>query len=363
MKTKAKGLACAVAMGLIAVAPMAARAQDGTTMVTSTTTTTMSAPTLVTGTVLRYYVDRSGFVTAMDVQTANGVEFVRFAPNMGARLYSTYPVGSSAQVYVTGNASRWDVVGVGAAAPTSPMAPYMISDVDYLDATPYIMPGADMVEVSGKLRDLVVNENGEVVGLILGGTSGMKVLRQTVAGEPRTMTTQSTDTDVDRTGNTTTTTTTTTTETVTTVPTTTITTAIPAEGILVRVPREVRHIAPGHAGTERVAPLFKGADVNVVGYVEAPRYGVLDVFENRISATALSVNGRSVGAIGIPMMRPEQRNTLFRNVNIGGEGQSAEEMRASRMGYAVYGTSTMAPTMTTNTTTTGSTLGDGTTMR
>jgi len=362
MKTTVKGLACAVAMGLIAAAPMVASAQDGTTMVTSTTTTTMSSPTLVTGTVLRYYVDRSGFVTAADVQTANGVEFVRFAPNMGSRVFSTYPVGSTAQVYVTGNASRWDVVGIGETAPLSPWAPYRVSDVDYLDATPYIMPGADMVEVSGKLRDLVVNEGGEVVGMVLGGTSKVKVLRQTVVGQPRTVTTQSTDTDVDRAGDSTTTTTTTTTESVTTIPTTTITTAVPANGILVRVPREVRHIAPGHAGTDRVAPLFRGADVNVVGYVEAPRYGVLDAFENRISATALSINGRSVGAVGIPLMMPSRRNTLFRNVNIGGEGQSAEELRAANMGYTVYGTSTAAPTMTTTTTTTG-TMSDGTTVR
>jgi hypothetical protein len=91
----------------------------------------------------------------------------------------------------------------------------------------------------------------------------------------------------------------------------------------------------------------------------------MDAFENRISATAISINGRSVGAVGIPMMRPERRNTLFRNVNIGGEGRTAEEMRAANMGYTVYGTSSMmggTPGMTTTTTTTG-TMSDGTTVR
>jgi hypothetical protein len=34
--------------------------------------------------------DRSGYVTAMDVQTADGVQFVRFSPGMGSRLYTTY---------------------------------------------------------------------------------------------------------------------------------------------------------------------------------------------------------------------------------------------------------------------------------
>src|SRR4028118_1026068 len=118
-------LACAVAMGLVAVAP-AAQAQGDTSTTTTTTmdttttgtTMSMSQPTLVTGTVLRYYVDRAGYVTAMDVQTAEGVQFVRFSPGMGTRLYNTYPVGGTASVYVMGSpTSRWDVVSVGATAP------------------------------------------------------------------------------------------------------------------------------------------------------------------------------------------------------------------------------------------------------
>jgi hypothetical protein len=139
-------------------------------------------------------------------------------------------------------------------------------------------------------------------------------------------------------------------------------------GILVRVPREFRHIAPGYAGTERVTPLFKGAVVEVTGYPEAPRFGVLDIYNQRIAANALVVNGRAVGALGIPMMAPEATRALFGGVDIGGTGRTSEEMRAAGMGYTVYGTSsTMGaePTMTTDaagSTSTG-TGTDGTTMR
>ena len=49
--------------------------------------------TQVSGTVLRYYTDAAGYVTAMDVQTANGVQMVTFAPGINAPLWSfTWPM-------------------------------------------------------------------------------------------------------------------------------------------------------------------------------------------------------------------------------------------------------------------------------
>jgi len=366
-------LACAVAMGLVTVAP-AAQAQ--TDMSTTSSTTTMgtnmsmsSQPTLVTGTVLRYYVDRSGYVTAMDVQTPEGVQFVRFSPGMGTRLYNTYPVGGTTSVYVMGSpATRWDVVSVGATAPApgGMMMPYTVTDAELLDAEPFIMAGAKMVTVTGKLRNMVVNDRGEVVGLILGGGNnnrrGGMMQNTAMTTDGTTMTSSSTAS-----GDTTTTTTTTTTTNM--VGDGSMMMGMEPRGILVRVPREFRHIAPGYAGTERVTPLFKGALVEVTGYPEAPRFGVLDIFNQRIAASALVVNGRAVGAIGIPMMAEKTSRALFGGVDIGGTGRSAEEMRAAGMGYTVYGTSsTMGgePTMTTDsagTASTGGTASDGTTMR
>jgi len=348
-------------MGLIAVAP-AAQAQTDMSTTTTSTSMSMSQPTLVTGTVLRYYVDRSGYVTAMDVQTAEGVQFVRFSPGMGTRLYNTYPVGGTASVYVMGSpATRWDVVSVGANAPApgGMMMPYTVTDAELLDAEPYIMAGAKMVTVSGRLRNMIVNDRGEVVGLVLGGGGGNRMggmmqdaamsadgttmmSSSTAAGDTMTTSTTMTSNMAGGTG---------------------AMMGMEPRGVLVRVPREFRHIAPGYAGTERVTPLFKGAMVEVTGYPEAPRFGVLDIYNRRIAASALVVNGRAVGALGIPMMAEKTSRALFGGVNLGGAGRSAEEMRAAGMGYTVYGTSnTMGgePTMTTGG---AGTAGDGTMMR
>jgi len=366
-------LACAVATGLVALAP-AARAQSDMSTTTTTTSETMSMsmssqPTLVTGTVLRYYVDRSGYVTAMDVQTAEGVQFVRFSPGMGTRLYTTYPVGGTTSVYVMGSpTTRWDVVSIGATAPApgGMMQPYTITDADLLDAEPYIMAGAKMVTVSGRLRNVIVNNQGEVVGLVLGGggrgrnQGGMMEASTAMSSDATTMTASSTAAGE-------------TTMSATTPPTNPSAGAtgmsMQPRGILVRVPREFRHIAPGYAGTERVTPLFKGAMVEVTGYPEAPRFGVLDVYNQRIAANALVVNGRAVGALGIPMMNQKASKALF-GVDIGGAGRTSEELRAAGMGYTVYGTSNSMggdPAMTTDnasSTMTGTgTASDGTTMR
>jgi hypothetical protein len=341
-KNKLAGtVACGVALSFLAFA-QGAKAQsetmtkgaDGAGMDMSMQMS--NSPMLVTGTVLRYYTDRAGYVTAMDVQTANGVQFVRFSPSIGQRLYTTYPVGGTASVYVSGTpymgSTRYDVVSVGTVMPTSMgmMSPTM-SDVELLDAQPVIMAGAKMVTVRGKLNDIVTNNNGEVVGLVLGGTKASEQARMNMmAGTTMAGTTNST-----------------------------MPMMMPAMmpgTTLVRVPREFRHTAPGFAGTERVTPLFRGADVEVTGYPEAPRYGVLSTFENRVAASALVVNSRAVGAVGIQRMM-SGTGSLFRNVDLGGSSRSAEEMRAMQMGYSMYGTSAAntSGTMTTDTSVSGTT--------
>jgi len=379
-------LACAVAMGLIGVSSAQAQT-DGTTMTSSTTMSgTMSGgtmmgdnsmmmssqPTLVTGTVLRYYVDRSGYVTAMDVQTAEGVQFVRFSPGMGSRLYTTYPVGGTASVYVAGSpTTRWDVVSVGANAPApgTMMQAYTLTDADLLDSEPYIMAGARQTTMTGTLTDLIVNKQGEVVGMVLDGArmkgmGKMKKMKMKKADTAATTTGMSTDGTTVTSSTTTSGNTTTTVTDTTTVMTTGDTTmnagdmsmnmnmmTMGSGGVLVRVPREFRHIAPGHAGTDRVTPLFKGATVEVTGYPELTRFGALDIYRQRIAANALVVNGRAVGALGVPMMSPKMTRSVFNNVDIGGAGRSSEEMRAAGMGYTVYGTSAQMggqPAMTTD---------------
>jgi len=332
--------ACGVAVGALALTPLVARAQDagattGTTTGTDTTTTTTtttettmtplsSEPVQITGSVVRYYVDRSGYVTAMDVQTAYGIRMVRFSPGMGQRLYSTYPVGSQVSLWAVGSTAggvnRWDVVSL---SPTMPVAgtmmtPYAVSDIDLLEAEPYIMAGARMVTVRGTLRNLVTNERGEVLGLVvepdiagdigdMGGTTG------DMGGGAMGATGTGGDIAGGMTG----------------------TTAFTGNRILVRVPREVRHISPGHAGTERITPLFRNSDVEVTGYPEAPRYGVLSLYNNRIIASTITVNGRSVGALGFPTMVVDPTRALL-PWDIGRTTLSPEEQQAMGMGYTTY---------------------------
>src|SRR5687767_1939249 len=85
-------LVCSAAIGALVMAPLTARAQDtatGGTGAGMTSTGMATEPTMVSGTVVRYYTDRSGYVTAADVQTANGIQMVHFSPGMGRRLYTT----------------------------------------------------------------------------------------------------------------------------------------------------------------------------------------------------------------------------------------------------------------------------------
>jgi len=337
-KFSAGRFTCAVAAGLVAFAPVAANAQDTTSSTTTTTTstTTMSGdmsmqPMAMTGTVLRYYVDRAGYVTAMDVQTAEGVQFVRFSPGMGQRLYTQYPVGSNANFYVMGSpTTRLDVVSMTAPAAGMTLMPYMTTDVQALDSEPYIMAGAKMVTMSGSLKNIIANEMGEVVGLVLGVKSAAAAAEDTGAVTDKPLDKAVTDTMMNNMAN----------------------------DILVRVPREVRQIAPGYAGTNRVTPFFKGSNVEVTGYPEAPRFGVLSSYHNRIAATALVVNGRAVGALGVPLMNVKDSATLFK-VDLGSTTRTAEETRAMGMGYSVYDPSGSMMMGAGTGTTTGS-MGSGT---
>lgn len=335
-KKTARCLAYGIAMGALSLAP-AVNAQDATTNTGGAMAGTgmmdssaMMQPMQVTGQVLRYYVDRSGYVTAMDVQTANGVQMVRFAPGMGQRIYSTYPVGGQASVYVMGSPGsmgmmNYNVIGMGDRMPAAGfMAPNMVSDIDLLKSEPYIMAGSKMVQFSGKLRNAITDENGEVVGLVLsgvnpnavmGGMMGAGMTNTSMSGGAMTSTTTDASMGAGSMGG-------------------MMGGGMMAGDVLVRVPREFRHPNAGAmGGTERATPLFPGALVEVVGYPEAPRYGVLSRFGQRIAASALVLNGRAAGAVGMPKMSPGNRTLL--NLNIGPDA-TEEERRARSMGFMTY---------------------------
>ena len=158
-------VACGLAaVGAMVLTPNTAKAQNTMMGNGAMMSQNMDQPMLVTGTVLRYYVDRAGYVTAMDVQTASGVQFARFSPSLGQRLYSTYPVGGQISAYVTPNMMRggtyYDVVSMGEKMPSPEAMTMKLTDADLLDSPAYIMTGAKMITVRGTLSDVITNDPG-----------------------------------------------------------------------------------------------------------------------------------------------------------------------------------------------------------
>ena len=289
-----KYLLSGAAVGVLALSPFAAQAQDMTTNNTMATTT-MSAseePMLVTGTIENYWVDRSGFVSAMTVRTDGGVQTIRFSPTKAQMLTSEYEVGEQISVWVTPNMMNgramsgvWNARGVGMDRPTVWMPVNTTSDFDWLSSLAYVLPGGREVRVMGKLRGIVTDPRGDVLALSLDTNNGRA---------------------------------------------------------LVRVPAELRQIARGHiGGSERVASLIKGSDIDVTGNLEAPRGGLVSTYGWRVAANTISVNGKNAGAIGIQMLPARQRRALI-GFDIGGINSDMKDGNATNMGYMIYNSSDMA---------------------
>lgn len=256
---------------------------DSGTMMNSTMAMPTMTPTLVSGTVQTYYVDRAGYVSAMDVMAADGVKTVRFAPSMAQRIIALYPVGTSASVYITsqmmGKMTSYDLAGTGPdmPTPTSMMMPSNIDPVDVLKSTPYIMIGAKEESFSGKLTGYVSDPaNGEVLGIVLDNKT------------------------------------------------------------LVRVPMQNRLVQASTSPTG-ITPLFDGADVLVRGYKEVPLYGVVSPFESRVAASSISVNGETLGPLGFGKIMSSRKPLLGFNINfLGGKGAKDMSMETNSMGYMPY---------------------------
>jgi hypothetical protein len=283
-----KALSLGVAAGAIALCTTQVKAQGGA-MAPAPAMAEAMTPMPVTGTVLRYYVDRSGFVTAMDVQAADGIKMVRFSPSMAQSLTATYPVGSTASVYVTssmmGGMTQYNLAGIGTTMPApgamAMMTPMMVSPVDLLKSEPYTMVGAKQMRVEGDLTGYISDPvSGEVLALILDETN------------------------------------------------------------LVRVPRENRQVQASPA-PEGITPLIKGLPVVAYGYPESPRYGSVSPFGSRLIATGIAVGGRALGPLGFGKVNSQAEKPLFGfNLQMGGNTTTTpEEMSAMGMGYTTY----MAP--------------------
>jgi len=277
MKTCTKISLGAVAALALAV-PVQVQAQD-----TVVTTTTTVAPVPVSGTVLRYYVDRAGFVSAMDVQTADGIRMVRFSPSMAQKLSMMYPVGSTVNgfvtTYMTGNTTNYYLAGAGDKMPV-PGAVFMpdgVTDIDVLKSVPYTTIGAKPERFSGKITGWVAApKTGEVLALIVDDTT------------------------------------------------------------LVRVPMENRLSGPMNA-TEGITPIFNDSFVDGYAYPEAPRYGIVSPFSKRLIATGISVDGRALGALGFGSGHKSKYGAKWI-----ASAMSEQEMAAKKSGYYTW-TTTAAP--------------------
>lgn len=277
-----KGISLGVAAAALCATQVApAQAQEA--MTTTTVTTTM-APMAVTGTVLRYYVDRAGFVSAMDVQTTDGIRMVRFSPSMAQMLSATYPVGSTINGFVTsytyGGMPALYLAGVGTVMPVpgAVMMPSMVSDLDVLKSVPFTTVGAKRERFSGDITGVISDDKtGDVLALVVDNTT------------------------------------------------------------LVRVPMENRLKAPMNT-TDGITPLYRNSKIDGYGFMEAPRFGVVSPYTKRIIATGISVDGRALGPLGFGKVMEGGYGLGVKNANA-----TAEESGAMRMGYTTYVVPVPAP--------------------
>jgi len=198
-------------------------------------------PVQTSGTVEKYYTDRSGFVTAMDLSTSTmGVQKVRFAPSWASRLWQDHPTGSTLDGWVVqGNDGIYNLVSIGADRPDRFLTNDFHTGTERLQSTPWIWRDSKTETVTGELNKVIISEKGEVLALEL------------------------------------------------------------KDGTLVRVPRTVKNQEQGAHGSKHEAQLFKGAEVTAWGPQVWQARGDISIYGQRIATTGLSINGKTVSAIGI----------------------------------------------------------------
>ncbi|MEO6909032.1 MAG: hypothetical protein ABI210_14205 [Abditibacteriaceae bacterium] len=231
----------ALAAACIAV-PFTTTSHADSMKTTSDSSMAMSEnPMQVSGTVEKYYTDRSGLVTAMDLSTSTmGVQKVRFAPSWANRLWNENPVGSKLDGWVVkSDNGMCNLVSIGADRPNRFLTNDFHTGTERLLSTAWIWKDSATETVTGQLNQVIVSEKGEVLALEL------------------------------------------------------------KDGTLIRVPTTVKNQEQGAHGTEQVAQLFKGAEVTAWGPQVWNARGDVSIYGKRIAATGLSINGKTVSAIGI----------------------------------------------------------------
>jgi len=206
-----------------------------------------SPPIQVSGTVEKYYTDQSGYVTALDLNsTAGGVHRVRFAPSWARRLLRDHPVGSTLDAWVVEHNDYdrplSDLVSIGAERPNRFLTDDFHTGEERLASRAWIWKDSANERVTGSLDRVIVSPKGEVLALVL------------------------------------------------------------KDGTLVRVPRSVKHQERGARGGKHVAQLFPGAEVTAWGPQVWHARGDVSIYGQRVASDGLSINGKTVSAIGIQNM-------------------------------------------------------------
>lgn len=219
----------------------------------------VTQPLQIAGTVQRYYVDRTGFISAVDIETLGTSERVHFSPEMAQSLMAEQPVFSEISAWVLPRANvkplptgaknqapirSWNLVGLGDEAPANFLTPYEKTDLDLLESG-FEAPGRSRVTESvGIVKDAILNQAGEVVALILrGGQEG----------------------DRDR---------------------------------LIQIPPRLRSQAKAAPGaTTAPTTITPGTLVRAVGVSSPLITGQVAMYKERFNAEALSINGQKVSSI------------------------------------------------------------------
>ncbi len=265
---------------------------------------------MVNGKVNNYWTDESGYVTAVDLQTANGPAVVRLAPGLAMRTMQTYPVGSTADLWVNGSMEggmqKWDLVGWGNKQPSVWQSVMAGNSMSSLTALPYTAGDPVISTVKGALKKVVVDKAGCVVGLVLetgwigkGTSTNMGLM----SSEPEKMW-ESKMGDAPM-------------------------------WTLVRVPQGD---APNpHEGMRRKTPLRVNDTITATGYVEAPVYGSMSPYGHSFYSNGITVNGRGVGQMGFASYKPDTKTLLNFNLNIPFiTGGSETNLPVVPVGYEIY---------------------------
>lgn len=214
----------------------------------SSSTKQAESPMQVSGTVEKYYTDRSGLVTAMDLSTSTmGAQKVRFASSWASRLWHDNPVGSKLDGWVVKSKDGiFNLVAIGADRPNRFLTNNFHTGRELLLSTAWIGGNGKTETVTGELNKVIVSRWSEVLALEL------------------------------------------------------------KDGTLILIPPTVKNQEGARRTTTAntiTGSLFKGAEVTAWGYQVWNARGDISIYGQRIAATGISINGKTISAIGIQNMR------------------------------------------------------------